>query len=47
MKEYILQPTMTLPTLTPTPALDKPLLRPLPPRQPLPTAVLDPAQAEG
>jgi transposase len=41
MKEYILKPTMTLQTVTPTPAPDKPAL---PPRQPLPTAVLDPSQ---
>jgi len=41
MKEYILKPTMTLKTLTPAPAPDK---SPLPARQPLPTATLDPAR---
>jgi transposase len=39
MKEYILKPTMTLKSLAPTPAPDKPAL---PARQPLPTAVIDP-----
>ena len=44
MKEYILKPTMTRPTLKLTPALDKPAtVRMVPPRQPLPTAVIDPA----
>lgn len=42
MQEYILKPTMTLKTLTPTPAPDKPAK--LPPRQPRPTAVMDPAR---
>ena len=40
-KNYPLKPTMTRKTLTPTPAPDKPAL---PPRQPLPTAVIDPAK---
>ncbi len=45
MKEYILKPIMTRPTLSPTPALDKPaVVRPVPPRQPLPSAVIDPAK---
>src|SRR5258708_71248 len=45
MKEYILKPIMTPTTLNRTPALDKPAVaRTLPPRQPLPTAVLDPAK---
>jgi transposase len=39
MNPYILKPTMTLKTLTPTPAPDKTALHP---RQPLPTAVMDP-----
>lgn len=45
MKEYILKPIMTPTTVThPAPA-DKPAVpRPLPPRQPLPTATLDPAK---
>lgn len=45
MKEYILKPTMTRPTLNLTPTLDKPAVgRRVPARQPLPTAVLDPAK---
>ena len=43
MKEYILKPTMTLKTLTPTPAPDK---FPLPARRPLPTATIDPARPQ-
>jgi transposase len=39
MKEYILKPIMTRPTLTPARTLDKPVV--LPPRQPLPRAVID------
>jgi transposase len=43
MKEYILKPTMTRPTLTATRSLDKPVVvRAVPPRQPLPTAVIAP-----
>jgi transposase len=45
MKEYILKPIMTRPTLNLTPALDKPaVVRTLPPRQPLPTPVIDPTK---
>lgn len=45
MKEYILKPITTPPTVAPTPAADKPAVaRNLPPRQPLPTAVIDPAK---
>ena len=45
MKEYILKPIMTLKTLTPTPTPDKPAVaRSVPPLQPLPTAVMDPAK---
>ncbi len=45
MKEYILNPITTPPTVAPTPAADKPALaRNLPPRQPLPTAVIDPSR---
>ena len=45
MKEYILKPITTPPTVAPTPAADKPALaRNQPPRQPLPTAVIDPAR---
>ena len=45
MKEYILKPIMTPPTVARTPNPDKPAVgRKLPPRQPLPTAVMDPAQ---
>ena len=45
MKEYILKPTTTAPTVAPTPAADKPaIVKLIPPRQPLPTAVIDPAK---
>jgi transposase len=45
MKEYILKPTMTRPTLNLTPALDKSAVaQTLPARQPLPTALIDPAR---
>jgi len=45
MKEYILKPIMTPATLTLTPTPDKPAVgRPVPPRQPLPTAVIDPGK---
>ena len=45
MKEYILKPTMTRPTVTLTPTADKPaVVKIIPPRQPLPTAVIDPAK---
>jgi hypothetical protein len=45
MKEYILKPTMTRPTLNLTSSADKSVVaRPVPPRQPLPTAVIDPAK---
>ena len=45
MKTYILKPTMTPATLNRTPTADKPAVgRPVPPRQPLPTAVIDPAK---
>lgn len=45
MKTYILKPTLTPATLTRSPALDKPaVVRPVPPRQPLPTAVIDPTK---
>jgi hypothetical protein len=45
MKEYILKPTMTRPTVTLTPTADKPVVvKIVPPRQPLPTAVIDPAK---
>ena len=43
MKEYILKPTMTLKTVNPVAKADKSgVTRPLPPRQPLPTPVIDP-----
>ena len=42
MKEYILKPIMTRPTLNLTPGLDKPAV--LPPRQPLPAPVIDPTK---
>ena len=42
MKTYILKPTMTPATLNRTATLDKPVV--LPPRQPLPRPVLDPAK---
>src|SRR6185436_9925698 len=45
MKEYILKPIMTPATLNRTATADKPVVvRPVPPRQPLPTAVLDPTK---
>jgi transposase len=45
MKEYILKPIMTPPTVTLTPASDKPaMVKIIPPRQPLPTAVIDPGK---
>ena len=45
MKEYILKPIMTPPTLCLTPAYDKPaVVKIIPPRQPLPTAVIDPGK---
>ena len=45
MKEYIIKPIMTPPTVALTSNPDKPaVVRNLPPRQPLPTAVLDPAK---
>src|SRR5450631_3169228 len=45
MKEYILKPITTPPTVALTPAFDKPAgSQIVPPRQPLPTAVLDPAK---
>ena len=45
MKEYILKPIMTPTTLSTSATLDKPVVaRSLPPRQPLPTAVIDPAK---
>src|SRR5664279_3832884 len=45
MKTYILKPITTPPTLNLTPAFDKSaVLKLTPPRQPLPTAVIDPAK---
>ena len=45
MKEYILKPITAPPTVAPTPNPDKPaIVKLIPPRQPLPTAVLDPAK---
>lgn len=45
MKEYILKPIMTRATLNPKGQGDKPaVLRALPPRQPLPTPVMDPTK---
>jgi len=45
MKEYILKPIMTRPTLNLSAAPDKPAVgRSVPPRQPLPTAVIDPGK---
>ncbi|MDR3378104.1 MAG: hypothetical protein P4M10_05420, partial [Verrucomicrobiae bacterium] len=45
MQTYILKPTPTPTTVAPTPPADKPAIaRPIPPRQPLPTAVIDPAK---
>jgi hypothetical protein len=46
MKEYILKPITTPTTVALTPNPDKPtVVRIIPPRQPLPTAVIDPAKA--
>jgi transposase len=42
MKTYLLKPCITPVTLTPTPTPGKPAARPVPPRQPLPRAVLAP-----
>jgi transposase len=45
MKEYILKPTMTPTKLNPTSTPNKSaVVRPLPPRQPLPRPVIDPAK---
>jgi transposase len=45
MKTYILKPITTPPTLSLTAASDKPaIINIVPPRQPLPTAVIDPAK---
>ncbi len=45
MQEYILKPITTPPTVALTPDPDKPaVVRNLPPRQPLPTAVIDPVK---
>jgi len=45
MKEYILKPITTHPTVAPTANADKPaVVKAIPPRQPLPTAVIDPAK---
>jgi len=45
MQEYILKPIMTAPTLRLTPNYDKPaVVKIIPPRQPLPTAVIDPGK---
>ena len=45
MKEYLLKPIMTRPTLDLTLPLDKPaVVRPVPPRQPLPRPVIDPTK---
>ena len=45
MKTYILKPIMTPPTVALTPASDKPAtIKIIPPRQPLPTAVIDPGK---
>lgn len=45
MKEYILKPIMTPATLNPSAPADKPVVtRATPPRQPLPTPVIDPAK---
>jgi hypothetical protein len=46
MKEYILKPITTHTTVALTPNPDKPtVVRIIPPRQSLPTAVIDPAKA--
>jgi transposase len=45
MKTYILKPTTAPATVAPAPAPDKPAIaKSVPPRQPLPTAVIDPAK---
>jgi transposase len=45
MKTYILKPTTTLSTVASAPAPDKPAIAKIvPPRQPLPTAVIDPTK---
>jgi transposase len=45
MKEYILKPIMTPQTVALTPDYDKPaMVKIVPPRQPLPTAVIDPGK---
>jgi transposase len=45
MKTYILKPTTTLSTVASAPAPDKPAIAKIvPPRQPLPTAIIDPAK---
>ena len=45
MKEYILKPIMMPTTLSTSATLDKPVVaRSVPPRQPLPTAVIDPTR---
>src|SRR5664279_4611928 len=45
MKEYILKPITTRPTVSLTPTADNPaIVKRIPPRQPLPTAVIDPAK---
>jgi len=45
MKTYILKPITTPPTVCLTPAADKPaIVKIFPPRQPLPTAVIDPTK---
>src|ERR1019366_1437466 len=45
MKTYILKPITTPRTVSLAPAADKPaIVKPFPPRQPLPTAVIDPAK---
>jgi transposase len=45
MQEYILKPIMTPPTLRLTPDYDKPaVVKFIPPRQPLPNAVIDPGK---
>jgi len=45
MKEYILKPIMTSPTVVLPPASDKAaMVKIIPPRQPLPTAVIDPGK---
>lgn len=45
MKEYILKPTMTSQTVIPVSRADKSgVAQPLPPRQPLPSAVIDPVK---